>query len=285
MKILIVDDEKDVEMLFRQKFRKEIKRGEVEMVFAFSGQEALEVLSKEQPPDQSKSRRSISWLTVLLLLAISLFIGYQVGTTSATLLAPPAPTSTPTPRPVISTRPVIEKIQHLSRLETIQYTMRDVVSIEREGGFLGFGGEKILLIVRGSVVAGVDLSAIEEDDIRVSDDEITLHLPPVEIFSHSLDQESIEIYDYQKDIFTRPDEKLIPEAMKAGQQQVLKAACDDGIMREATDNAQRSMEILLQSLQFERVTVETAPIPECPDNTSLAPSVTPSPAPSTTPDT
>jgi len=51
MKILIVDDEKDVEMLFRQKFRKEIKKGEVELVFAFSGQEALELLAKEEPPE------------------------------------------------------------------------------------------------------------------------------------------------------------------------------------------------------------------------------------------
>ena len=51
MKILIVDDEKDVEMLFRQKFRKEIKRGEVDLVFAFSGQEALELLAKEEPPE------------------------------------------------------------------------------------------------------------------------------------------------------------------------------------------------------------------------------------------
>lgn len=51
MKILIVDDEKDVEMLFRQKFRKEVKNKEVELVFAFSGQEALELLEKEIPPD------------------------------------------------------------------------------------------------------------------------------------------------------------------------------------------------------------------------------------------
>lgn len=50
-KILIVDDEKDVEMLFRQKFRKEIKSGEVEMVFAFSGQEALDLLEKDNPPE------------------------------------------------------------------------------------------------------------------------------------------------------------------------------------------------------------------------------------------
>ncbi len=50
MKILIVDDEKDVEMLFRQKFRKEVKDNELELMFAFSGQEALEVLERQNPP-------------------------------------------------------------------------------------------------------------------------------------------------------------------------------------------------------------------------------------------
>ncbi|MCC5934784.1 MAG: response regulator [Candidatus Cyclonatronum sp.] len=51
MKILVVDDERDVEMLFRQKFRKEIRSGLVELEFAFSGTEALERLHSTQPPD------------------------------------------------------------------------------------------------------------------------------------------------------------------------------------------------------------------------------------------
>jgi hypothetical protein len=37
MKVLVVDDERDVEFLFRQKFRKEIRRGEIDLEFAFSG--------------------------------------------------------------------------------------------------------------------------------------------------------------------------------------------------------------------------------------------------------
>ena len=45
MKILVVvDDEHDVQILFQQRFRKEIKKGEMEFVFAFSGEEALEML-------------------------------------------------------------------------------------------------------------------------------------------------------------------------------------------------------------------------------------------------
>jgi CheY-like chemotaxis protein len=51
MKLLVVDDERDVEMLFLQKFRKEIRSGLVELVFAFSGQEALKVLNSTDPPD------------------------------------------------------------------------------------------------------------------------------------------------------------------------------------------------------------------------------------------
>lgn len=50
MKILIVDDEKDVEILFRQKFRKEVKKG-LELSFAFSGREALKILEEAKPPN------------------------------------------------------------------------------------------------------------------------------------------------------------------------------------------------------------------------------------------
>ena len=41
MKILVVDDESDVQTLFQQRFRKEIRDKEMEFVFAFSGEEAL----------------------------------------------------------------------------------------------------------------------------------------------------------------------------------------------------------------------------------------------------
>lgn len=50
MRILVVDDEKDIELLFRQKFRREVRNKSLELVFAFSGQEALEMLEKSNPP-------------------------------------------------------------------------------------------------------------------------------------------------------------------------------------------------------------------------------------------
>jgi len=48
MKILVVDDERDVQVLFEQRFRREIKSGEMTFIFAFSGEEALAYLNKHE---------------------------------------------------------------------------------------------------------------------------------------------------------------------------------------------------------------------------------------------
>jgi two-component system response regulator (stage 0 sporulation protein F) len=52
MKAMVVDDEKDIELLFRQYFRREMQQKTIEFIFTFSGEEAIEHLrTMEQPPD------------------------------------------------------------------------------------------------------------------------------------------------------------------------------------------------------------------------------------------
>ncbi len=46
MKILVVDDEIDIQPLFEQRYRREIRKGEMEFVFALSGEEAIVCLEK-----------------------------------------------------------------------------------------------------------------------------------------------------------------------------------------------------------------------------------------------
>lgn len=48
MKILVVDDERDVQTLFEQRFRKEIRDGEMLFMFAYSGEQALDYLQQHQ---------------------------------------------------------------------------------------------------------------------------------------------------------------------------------------------------------------------------------------------
>lgn len=51
IKMLVVDDEQDVEMLFSQRFRKEVREGTVLIHYAFSGEEALKFLRTLDPFD------------------------------------------------------------------------------------------------------------------------------------------------------------------------------------------------------------------------------------------
>jgi CheY-like chemotaxis protein len=51
MKVLVVDDEPDVELLFRQKFRREVRGGSLELHFARSGEEALTRLAEPEVAD------------------------------------------------------------------------------------------------------------------------------------------------------------------------------------------------------------------------------------------
>jgi len=46
MKILVVDDERDIKILFEQRFRKEIREKSIDFDFAFSGEEALVCIEK-----------------------------------------------------------------------------------------------------------------------------------------------------------------------------------------------------------------------------------------------
>ena len=46
MKVLVVDDERDVQVLFEQRFRKEIREHEIQFVFAYSGEDAWSYLNK-----------------------------------------------------------------------------------------------------------------------------------------------------------------------------------------------------------------------------------------------
>jgi CheY-like chemotaxis protein len=49
-RILMVDDEPDAQELFRQNFRREIRKGVYSFDFALSGEDALKVLKTGEPP-------------------------------------------------------------------------------------------------------------------------------------------------------------------------------------------------------------------------------------------
>ena len=110
--------------------------------------------------------------------------------------------------PTYSTLPaVIEQLRPLSRLETQEYFVSTVVEATKPRLISGLGEEKLVLIACGRVIAGVDLSKIQDEDIQSSGSTVRIKLPPPEVFETMLDEESgcTYVYDHSHPIFTEPN--------------------------------------------------------------------------------
>lgn len=167
---------------------------------------------------------------------------------------------------VITRDGVLQRIQHLNNLETVGFHIDTVVTSNREGTWnkLWQDEQKGLFVVSGRVVAGLNLSKLNRQHVTVSDDAKTIHieLPAVEILSSSLDK--TEIYDIKTGLFgfMDIDPELLTEAQHLARQQLIRTACNSGILTIANENAQKQVESLFTLTQAQ-VTVKSAPVPYC----------------------
>lgn len=183
----------------------------------------------------------------------------------------------PTPA-IVDRGGTILQIRSLNRLETQSFSAERVIEakVERGNALDMLLGERLLLIARGEVVAGVDLSKLRDSDVTISPDgkRISLRLPPSEIFSSRIDNANTRVYDKQSGVGTRlfgtENKDLESQARQGAEGEILKAACESQITQRAADEARRSIEQFLKLADFETVTV-VAPAGAC-----VAPAAAPS---------
>ncbi len=169
----------------------------------------------------------------------------------------------PQPTAIIVDRPaVVREIRSLNRLETTTAIIDKVVEAGQEGNALYnlLVGDKILLVASGEVIAGVDLSKLQDQDIILSSDgtSATITLPPTEILISRLDNDETRVYDRQRGLLTKGNVDLESEARRVAEQEIVRAACDRDLLTRAAEDGKTRMTGLLRSLGFEQVTVNTS---------------------------
>jgi Protein of unknown function (DUF4230) len=155
----------------------------------------------------------------------------------------------------VSQPTVVDRIQRLQRLETVIYTMDKVVSGAKENPiFPNFlAGDRLLMLVHGEVVAGVDFSDLKPGDVRVDGKKVHLHLPAPQIFRTRLDSAKTRVYSRQTGLLVSTDPNLETQVRQQAEQQLQEAAMADGILRNAQQNALSTIRSLLQGLGFESI--------------------------------
>ena len=157
------------------------------------------------------------------------------------------------PTPTIIPDPVtyINEIRALARLETIQYSVEKVITGEMGGGtFQTLFGDKILFVGHGTVIAGIDMQKLQPEDMRYENGVLTVRLPPAEILIATLDNEKSYVYDRQTGVLTKPDPNLETLVRQRAEEEILKAAIEDGILEQAQINAEAYLFKFFAALGF-----------------------------------
>ena len=158
----------------------------------------------------------------------------------------------------VSQPTVVNKIQQLQRLETVVYTMDKIVSGEKENAILPnfLAGDRLLMVVHGEVIAGVDFSALKSGDVTVSGKRVRLHLPDGQVFTTRLDNARTRVYSRDTGLLVPVDPNLESQVRQEAERQLYQAALLDGILKTAKGNARATLTSLLQGLGFEKVEFE-----------------------------
>jgi hypothetical protein len=88
------------------------------------------------------------------------------------------------------------------------------------------------------VIAGIDMSKIQPEDMRFENGVLTVKLPPAEIFIAALNNEKSYVYDRDTGVLTKPDINLETLVRQRAEEEILKAALEDGILEQAQLNAE-----------------------------------------------
>jgi hypothetical protein len=145
------------------------------------------------------------------------------------------PTPTIIPDPVT----IIHDVRALARLETIQYTVEKVITAETNQGVFSFlFADRLLLVAHGTVIAGVDLEKLKPEDMWLDGSVLNVRLPAAEVFIATLDNEKTYVYERDTGALRSPDQNLETLARQSAEQEIRKAAMDDGILNIARQNAE-----------------------------------------------
>ena len=155
----------------------------------------------------------------------------------------------------VSRPTVVDRIQRLQRLETVVYTMDKIVTGAKENPIFPdfLAGDRLLMLVHGEVVAGIDFTDLKLGDVRVNGKQIQLHLPAPQVFRTRIDSAKTRVYSRQTGLLVSTDPNLETQVREEAERQLQEAALADGILRTAQENAVSTVRSLLQGLGFEKI--------------------------------
>jgi hypothetical protein len=153
----------------------------------------------------------------------------------------------------------VGKITSLTELGTVEYVVTKIVKANDNATWYKFGDRKILFSCKAILKAGIDLSKLEDSDIKANIEKksISITLPEAELLSVNLKPENIKLI-YEKTSITRSSfsNKERDAVLAQGEADILKSVPDMGIFDDAESNAKLFLEAFFKQAGFTDVNIE-----------------------------
>jgi hypothetical protein len=160
------------------------------------------------------------------------------------------PTPTILPDPVS----IIHDVRTLARLETIQYSIEKVVTADSGRQDLAvLFGDRLIFVAHGNVIAGIDLADLTQEDLWLNNGTLYVRMPAPQVFIATIDNDKSYVYDRDTGLFTKGNIDLETLARQAAEDEIEKAAMEDGILDLAQTNAEYYLSRLFQTLGYPQV--------------------------------
>ena len=195
-------------------------------------------------------KKTKKMITGLLAAIVIIFISYFFGMKASLFKT----------ENEISSEIIKNQILSVKELTTLKYKYTNVGSFENQSEFYGmklpFTQKKFIISYDGEVNAGINL---EEAKITLNKDDqkISINIPHAEILNHSIDEDSLTIFDEKNSIFNQLEAKDFSDFRKDEMKKVEKDLEEKGFLEEADEKTQEAIvEILKINPLLEEYTIE-----------------------------
>ena len=197
------------------------------------------------------NRRSTILLAVLgslLFLAAGgvLLWRYAIRTVRRELLAPQEKT--------IDVASLVTQVRELSRLETASMRVVSVSTITQSYKMVpnALSGDELTFLAAGDVIAGIDLSQLQPDDVwREPDGTIVMRMPSPQILVSRVDNRESRVMSRKTGVLRRSDPGLESRARQSAEQEIRNKAVREGILPLAQANAEKQLAGFMHKLGAE----------------------------------
>ncbi len=147
-------------------------------------------------------------------------------------------------------------IKALSQLATVEYIVTKVIKANDNKTWYKPGERKILMSCKASIVAGIDLSKIKDEQVMVDDKTVYITLPHAELIAFNIKPEDVKV-EYEGVSPFRSSFSIAEKNGLAaqGEKSIRRSVDSLGVLQTAELNANLVVTNFLNKLGFEKVVI------------------------------